>query len=283
MITMKMQGGLGNQMFQFATGYAIAKKLGVELALDISSYAHDPLRRFNLDLFRIDNKIVFDSKPTIVELGLSYNSFLFQVRWPEAPYSRMGYQTIADGDVISGYFQDERYFSEYRDDLMKIFMPHKPLSPVYESYFKSVRRANSVALTIRRGDYLQKQEYHGVLGSGYYGAALHHTLHEKSNSMPLDVFVFSDDIEWCKKNAMSSAYISSMTFINNDMTTRDHKGREDADIWLMKHCRAHILANSTFSWWGAYLSGSNRVVAPRNWYADKSIKHSIIPERWQQL
>lgn len=269
MITMKMQGGLGNQMFEFATGYAIAKKLGVELALDISSYAHDPLRRFNLDLFRIDNKIVFDSKTNVIETRLYYDPGLSSA--------------VRDGDVLSGYFQDERYFSEYYEELAKLFQPREfPLPFGYEGYLNKIVRGNSVALAIRRTDYLAKQDYHGVLTDDYYRHALDYMVNSMplSVSPPLNLFIFSDDIEWCKRNIN---YPCPTTFIENDMTTSSHLGREDADIFLMKHCRAHILANSTFSWWGAYLSGSNRVVAPRNWYADKSIEHSIIPKRWQQL
>jgi hypothetical protein len=73
-----------------------------------------------------------------------------------------------------------------------------------------------------------------------------------------------------------------MTFIENDMTTSGHVGREDADIFLMKFCRAHILANSTFAWWGAWLSNSNLVIAPEKWYSN-GMAHGIIPERWIEI
>lgn len=271
MITMKMQGGLGNQMFQFATGFAAAKRLGTELALDISSYAHDSLRQFNLDLFAIPMKVVFGAVPTVYEYGtLEYNPKLLK--------------EISEYAVLSGYFQDERYFPNLRTELSNLFQPRKSLPFGYEGYLNKIQNSNSVALTIRRGDYLKKQEYHGVLEAQYYRDALKWMRHNTTLGMNgLDLFVFSDDIQWCKKNLMLSTILNSMTFIENDMTSAKHMGREDADIHLMKHCKGHIIANSSFSWWGAWLSDSFFVVAPSNWYAKPEIKHSIIPERWHTI
>lgn len=268
---MRMQGGLGNQMFQFAAGYAAAKRLGAELALDISSYKFDRQRQFNLDLFAIPMKVVFGSVPTVSEYGtLEYNPKLLS--------------DISEFAVLSGFFQDERYFVNVRQELTNLFQSRKPLPFGYEGYLNKIVTSNSVALTVRRGDYLVKQGYHGVLEPHYYRAALHWMTRNTSLGMcALDLFIFSDDIEWCKKNIMLPSYLRSMTFIENDMTTRDHLGREDADIHLMKHCKGHILANSTFSWWGSWLSESPFVVAPKKWYADSEIKHSIIPDRWMKL
>lgn len=269
MITMKMQGGLGNQMFQYAAGYAMARRLGVELALDISSFTWDRQRQFNLDLFSIPNKIVRGAVRTIEE---------YDLRW-----EKWQTDSVKDGAVLSGYFQDERYFSEYRTELTNLFQSRKALPFGYEYYMQDAAKSNSIALTIRRGDYLDKQQYHGVLPADYYRSALDYMVHMTPvSAYGLDLIIFSDDIAWCRKNLMLSTNFSSMTFIDNDMTTRDHMGREDADIWVMKCCRGHILANSTFSWWGAWLSGSDRVVAPKRWFT-ADITHHIVPDRWVTL
>lgn len=270
MITMRMQGGFGNQLFQYATGYAISKACGTDLALDISSYKFDRMRQFNLDLFMISNRIVFGSVPTVSEYALDYDPMLVN--------------RVSDGAVLSGYFQDERYFSNVRQELTDLFQPRKPLPFGYEGYLDKIKTSNSVAMTIRRTDYLQKLGYHGVLEPGYYFDALHWLIRSTPLGLKgIDLFIFSDDINWCKSNCLVSDMKGTVTFIENDMTTRDHLGREDADIYLMKHCKGHILANSTFSWWGCWLSNSNFVVAPKNWYADSTIKTSIVPERWMQI
>lgn len=268
MITMMMQGGLGNQLFQYATGYAIAKKLGVELALDISNYKHDSLRRFNLDLFKIENKIVFDSRPTWVENDLTYQAM-----------------HVADGSVLLGYFQCEKYFAEYREELKQIFTPRQFLPFGYGNYYDKIMQSYvPVAVTIRRGDYLQKQDFHGVLGAKYYQRAILHidALNHKMLDSGIQLFVFSDDIEWCKQNFLAPNDRITIIYIQNDMTTPSHMGREDADIFLMKNCRHQILANSTFGWWGAWLSESEAIITPHNWFAN-GMAHDIVPERWTRI
>lgn len=271
-LTIYLQGGMANLMFQLGFGISQAKRLGVDLQLDVTSFKHDSMRRYNLDLWEgVNYKIVGGTRPTIFEQSMPYNPGFIN--------------SIKDGDCVKGYFQSEKFIQDVRPELLEIFQPRQPLS-----YSGSILRDrlietghHSAFLTIRRSDYLVKQDFHGVLPMSYYEKALAKL--EETVSDP-QILVFSDDPKWVHDNfRISYDYILAGSF---NQTRPDRVGREDEDIYLMSLCRNAIMANSSFSWMGAWLykgkEAGRVVVGPNQWFTDSSVdSRDIIPERWIRL
>lgn len=269
-ITTMLQGGCGNQMFQLAFGLQQARRHNTDLILDTTLLEQDRMRQYNLGLFRgVNEKIVTGSVPNVFEQGLAFNRRIFY--------------DVKDGDVLRGYWQSEAYFSGVEREIREKFQFRQPL-PTYNVVHR-IREAgkHSVALTIRRSDYLLKQDYHGVLPWSYYEAALA-KIEEKHGS--LRVFIFSDEPEWCQQNIqMKYPHGVVGTF---DRTTHDHLGREDYDLYLMSLCHNVVLANSSFSFWGAWLGDENKpdrvVIGPKQWFTTPTADSStIMPERWIRI
>jgi hypothetical protein len=160
---------------------------------------------------------------------------------------------------LSGYFQSEKYFQSKAEDIKYIFSPSKDwISDVQSSH------RESVSVHVRRGDYLHLPNHHPCCTLDYYNEALQQFPNSK-------IVIFSDDIEWCKKQ-----FDSNYTFI---------QGQSDYDdLWTMSKCDHHIIANSSFSWWGAWLGHNphKTVIAPKNWFG-KNLKHNtndLYPDEW---
>ena len=271
MITIILQGGLGNQLFQYFFGLATASRLGTGLLLDVSKLQHDSMRQYNLGLFNIKGPLVIGSKPTVHERGLPYDTDLVE--------------SIKDGDVLQGYWQSEEYFNNLsRPEILEKFRPQQQVPQLYyEGAIQRIKDAGerSTFLTVRRTDYLRKQDFHGVLQAEYYQSALK-LIKEKSGVEP-KVFVFSDDPQWCKENLLKDWEVVG----TYDQTTATHLGREDLDLHMMSLCRHGVMANSSFSWWGAWLGDGETgrvVVAPKQWFTTTTVdSRDIVPERWHQI
>jgi len=272
MITTMLQGGLGNQMFQYAHGLAQARRLGVELQLDTGLLDNDGLRQYNLDLFSgVDEAITKGSKANVIERGLPYDESL--------------YYHVKDGDVLRGYWQCEDYFGGLVPLLFAKFKPKAGIPSNMQYLVDDIKSSpSSTFLTIRRTDYIKKQEFHGVLPIEYYREALG-LIHSKTGIAPR-VFVFSDDPQWCKESLyLNYPFVLAGSF---DQTTPTHLGREDIDMYLMSLCRHAVMANSSFSWWGAWLGDFTRqprvVIGPSQWFTSSAVdSRDIIPERWIRL
>jgi hypothetical protein len=273
MITTMLQGGLGNQMFQYAMGLAQATRLGVELQLDTTYLQNDKMRQYNLGLYgNITEKIVTGSVPTVNEDGLPFKQY-----------------DIKDGDVLKGYWQSEKYFENIWYLIADKFNMAKPVSELY--YTGLVKRISdagplSTFVTIRRTDYVQKQDFHGVLPREYYLKAILDIRHHLQKDPVL--FVFSDEPDWCKQNL--DLVLPFEVCGTYDRTTATHLGSEDLDLYLMSLCRNAIMANSSFSWWGAWLGDGfgfrwgRNVIAPKQWFTtDKVDSKDIVPERWRLI
>jgi len=154
---------------------------------------------------------------------------------------------------IDYYFQDPFYFDDYADEVRAIFSSDIP------------KRTDAVAIHVRRGDYINNAFYYDLMETDYYKEAMKLFPNEK-------FIVFSDDIEWCKKQEV----FNDCVFFH---------GTETEDMNKMASCKGHIIANSTFSWWGAWLCPDypkNKVVAPNNWFADKN-ERTILPDHWIKI
>lgn len=274
MITMILQGGLGNQMFQYAMGLAQARRLGVDLQLDISRLQRDRMRQYNLSLFAgVTEPLIYAApQPTIEESSMPYHPELVA--------------RIKDGDVICRNYQCEKYFLNVEAEIRAKFVPKQPLPQMFFPYAQeliSKAGPRSVMLGIRRTDYVVQQAFHGVLPDGYYREAIH-KVHRDLGVDPV-LFVFSDEPTWCKEN-LKLPYETHVVG-TYDYTTSNHMGREDADMVLMGMCQYAIIANSTYHWWGAWLGDPEKkkmIIGPKQWFTTTTEDpRDIMPERWIRL
>jgi glycosyl transferase family 11 len=249
-ITTMLQGGCCNQLFQFAFGLATAERLGVRLQLDVGLLRNDSMRQYNLGLFRgVTEKLCEGNRTTISECGLPYNQKIVD--------------SIKDGDVLQGYWQSEKYFKLVENLIRYAIVPNQPLTNFGKQTAAKIAGAGprSTFLTIRRTDYVQKQDFHGVLVMDYYLKALD-IINQKVQPY---VFVFSDEPDWVRQNFwIPYEWELAGSF---DQTTPRHLGREDQDLYLMSLCSNAVMANSSFSWWGAWLGEKKQtVIAPKKWF-----------------
>lgn len=290
MIGIKLVGGLGNQMFQYAFGRALSEQKKQPLMLDTAWYynipAADTPRTFDLncfplkaDVFRSDqespfsfHKIKFLEK---VMKKLSERRMLplkdyFAERMPsfdESVFETQGKM------YFDGYWQSPQYFEKIRDLLIEEFTP-KDLTSFDKEMMTKVKNTSSVSVHIRRGDYVSNdyaRARHLVCDRDYYDKALS-SLNEKYSN--LKYFFFSDDPEWVK----SEFYDLDIEVIEGN------QDRPWIDLYLMSGCRHHIIANSSFSWWGAWLSTEEgETIAPRIWFTNGDPMDDLIPENWVRL
>lgn len=274
MITITTQGGLGNQMFQYAFGLAQANRLQTELGIDNSRNGLHTFRPFNLSLFDPSEIITEPKLPTYFEKNLAHH--------PEVN------EEITDGDVLFGYWQSEKYFQEIGRTIRRKLTPYvnpakRPWGREAVDFLGKILAAGNRAtmLGMRRGDYLKKLNYHGVMPDEYYSAALG-VVTQKVVDDPI-LFIFSDEPDWVEANM---AFPFETHIFKNAATIPGRMGREDIDLALMSYCNNAIIANSSFHWWGAWLGDQRRrgvVVAPTVWFTDhtsQSYAGDIVPDRW---
>lgn len=239
--------GLGNQLFCIANALSYAK--------DSNKVAFFPTLNAEADLKKY--KDVFYKK---LKIGRNIN--MHDSTYAESSF---GYSEIPDlnGNVfLDGYFQSAKYFEHNRDFILEELNIPELKSIVSEKYgdFSSY-----TSIHVRRGDYLKLKDYHGLLDVEYYKKATSLIGQDEK------FVVFSDDIEWCKNN---------LTFLNNVIYFSCEEDWED--MVLMATCRNNIIANSTFSWWSAWLSG-NEAIAPNEWFANGINTSDLYCEGWEKL
>jgi len=252
MITSLLQGGLGNQLFQIATTISLATKNDDEAVFSIHNH-HLPNqgRRCHNYLETIFRNLTFSSDIEVVNV----------YREPSFEYREIEYKPQLG---LVGFFQSEKYFQECRDDLRQIFSPDSYSLDLIEENYGSLLEENTVFLHVRRGDYLKYRTHHPPCSLDYYNKA--------ASFFPQDAvfLVLSDDIEWCKSELVDDRFV----FVENN---EDH-----IDFYLMTLCKNAIIANSSFSWWGAWLGDKETIIAPSQWFG-KSTSHDtsdLIPEEW---
>lgn len=255
-------------MFIYATALAAAIRLETDLQLNVSGFAADPMRQYSLGLWSgVNEPLDFGplKDPIVGEKGLPYN--------PEVVAQ------ILKNSTLFGYFQCERYFQEIESLLQTRFAPKQPLSANGQEMEQRIKAAGdkSVFLTVRRTDYT-RTDFHGVLTMGYYLQAAEIIAAQVPDPQ---IFVFSDEPEWCKDNFRLP--YKTVVAGNYNQTTAKHLGREDEELWLMRQCKHAILANSSYSWWGAWLNPDRDriVIGPKQWfYKANEDPKDIIPARW---
>ncbi|UWQ18475.1 alpha-1,2-fucosyltransferase [Jannaschia sp. M317] len=275
MITARLLGGLGNQMFQYATGRALALRLGTDLALDARATDAKGGHWLNgLSAWQIRTVPPADLPPDRKGAPLRYAIWRATTR---RLLRQQGHGLDArvlnapDDTYLHGYFQSEGYFADHADTIRADLTPSAPLPPAAEAIADRIRGdATTVSLHVRRGDYLSSGAY-GTCDGAYYARALDLI---RARVPDLRIHAFSDDPAWVRDNLSLP--------VPMEVVELPGAGPE-VDMHLMSLCRHHIIANSTFSWWGAWLNPAQGkiVVAPEVWFRDPALTNAdLIPAGW---
>lgn len=294
MIITKLQGGLGNQLFQYAVGVQVSKRLNTTLKLDLSDYeTQGNIRSYKLDAFNIDATIAtndelqkFDLKQKRITSikGYRFIKKFIPFNWfpitnePHFHYAPK-IESLNDNHLLIGYWQTEKYFAGIIPELRKQLTLKNNWSEQAQLYATQMSKTNAVSLHIRRGDYVSVPKFaerFGTCSPEYYQQAIAHLLSEINDA---HFFVFSDDLDWVKANQQLFNGCKQITYIEN--TATDYE-----DLVLMGKCQHHILANSSFSWWGAWLNPSAQkiITAPKIWFAGLPYNTTdLIPSTWIRI
>jgi hypothetical protein len=286
MIIVKITGGLGNQLFQYALGRALSLKLECELVLDISFYPQQTLRKYELDKFNVKARLATDQEVRKAGAGNHFIARiirklgLISILYPNYIKERESVKYVKEidecklGFYLDGYWQNPKYFELYKRQLCEDFVPVEDISKQAIEWLKKIKETNSISLHVRRGDYVQNvhtNSVHGTCSLNYYRDAIEHI--QQKIDFPV-FYIFSDDMHWCKDNI---DFINNVNFVDDTNTAID-------DLMLMKNCKANIIANSTFSWWAAWLSNNEITIYPKAWFNEApSNLVSLFPVNWKSF
>jgi len=283
-------GGLGNQMFQYAFGRYLSLKNKTDLKFDISWFSKSNYaRNYMLYIFNIDEKFAGDSEINrmkyktenyfIINLlkKLKKDNILYKKTYNNEKKfnfsSKLTKIMINDG-YFDGYWQSGKYFSDIKEIIKKDFaikiQPDKKIIKI----LNTIKRENSVSIHVRRGDYIINpgtNAYHGVCSLEYYKKAVRIIKEKLKNPI---FYLFSDDAEWIK-NEFKLDIKYKIPGCNYDYD----------DFRLMQSCKHHITANSSFSWWSAWLSEYKNkiIICPSKWFNESIDTADLIPENWIQI
>jgi len=276
-IYVKIYGGLGNQMFQFAAGYAAAKNKKTKLSLDLDYYKKNNLHN-NFELQKVFdiksnvNILVKSNKFNFFKIIKQFDFTVHKFNENQFHYNK-NILNISNNTILDGYWQSERYFKKYENEIKKIFTFKVNLNKIEYNYFDEIYNNNSVSVHIRRGDFLlKKNDNHKTDLNDYYLEAIKRIA---KKFYKVKFYLFTDDPNWVR-NYFNMNYDHKIVDINQ-------KEKSYIDMYFMSLCKANIIANSTFSWWSAWLNNNNDkiICAPRNWFNDKTINtDDLIPRKW---
>lgn len=296
MTVVKLMGGLGNQMFQYATARRIAWRNKSVLKLDLSTLQGEPgsdtPRRFELHHLSITAQPASPSEIAgltmqaaasresvlghlLQKLGLRPLPVFYRER--HFHFDRAVLR-MSDNSYLEGYWQSEKYFADIKELILTEFSFKHPLSGMNLQLAQSMQTTSSVSLHIRRGDYVSSSAitaFHGTCSLQYY---LNAAAKIASEVPAPHFFVFSDDTEWVKEHLLLPY---TMTMVEHNGPDAGHE-----DMRLMSMCRHHIIANSSFSWWGAWLNPrpDKIVIAPSRWFNDPSVDTGdLLPASWLRM
>jgi glycosyl transferase family 11 len=275
MVVLPLVGGLGNQLFIRAFGYALEAE-GNEVVFDRTPLDNDDARGYVLDKFNCEVPFGQPRGERLQEPDLIYH-----------PEFLRKYDRDA---TLTGYWQSEKYWSPaVQEKIKKSFVLRQNLSDQSLSVAGEIANSNSVSLHVRRTDNLHSRSLHGLLSDEWYEKAIDRLI-ACIDDLDYLFFVFSDDIEWCKNHIADFGHTTIFVdhnapgcVVDSENVLAKAEGGQHEDLILMAMCKHHIVARSTFSWWGAYLGGHPKkvVVAPKVWFLrDNELSRDIIPNEW---
>ncbi len=296
MIILRVRGGLGNQLFQYAAGKSLALHHHTSFKLDLYFYSTHRNRKFELKNFNIPIELAsrdevheFTGRNPVERFLHKRENYL---RCPSVfaqPHYHFysDYFGLPDHLYLSGYFQSEKYFKQIVAEIRNWYTTTKPLDSVNTKLSEEMASMDSVAVHVRRGDYTnQYASFFGTVPDAYYQKAIKEIQSRITNPK---FFIFSDDIAWARKNLM----LDHAVFVEHNQGDDSFK-----DLLLMSRCKHNIIANSTFSWWGAWLNRNpdKVVIAPQVWFRESYYEGKVpvyptriyntkdlIPEEWIRL
>jgi hypothetical protein len=283
MITVRLSGGMGNQMFQYACGRALSLKYNTDLQLD-TAYLLDrrprknfTFRDYDLDVFNITADVMSFKKASwklLFEKGISK---LLKPRGVEKGFAfDPAVLRLGPNVLLQGYWQSPHYFSEISDTVREDFSLKGSLSQESKMLLEEIKNTKSVCVHVRRGDYV-RNVYHDIgLEKAYYDRGLRFISDKKGIGK---VYIFSDDLEWCKEHLK---FPFETMYVGQEYAGKKGEGH----LILMSNCKHFIIPNSTFSWWAAWLCTNPEkiVIAPKQWFADDTIDSAdLIPEEWVRI
>lgn len=290
MIVVRLKGGLGNQLFQYAISFTLSQRLGMDFFADTSFFGDDHQRSYKLGKLKV--AIKESSANMIPSLHVIYKSKYFNkvlrllrirklpmrnwVYFLEESYATTSediFMLNAKNIYIDGYFQSPLYFSDYREQLLEHIQPTYLPNSEYLYMLDKIQTTESVAVHVRRGDFIKSGKfdiYHYVLDEEYYYNAIKVIKNHVERPM---FFWFSDDIKWVKEKFRSK---DNFVFVN---LKSEHSDIDE--LMLMKACKHVITANSTFSWWGAWLNENEESIkiVPEQQYGNPD----MIPNEWIKI
>ena len=298
MLIMKIIQGTGNQMFQYAYALAASKRIGAELKLDLEWYeSNSDHRPYILDRFNISAKEATKAEIEYVKSKNASNFLGYRWNLLRDKLAPIHKKVLVDEDIkqvdwnlkkpyknsyISGYFTSEKFFNDFSEDVRSELTFTGGMSDESQRVAKSMQQTNSVAISFRRGDFLTK-EWQNVCSLEYYQRAIDYI---KSIVLDPVFYVFSDELDWVRENINRGVDVQDMGFNYADYMQ---------DMRLMTQCKNHIITNSTFSWWGAWLSGSKNIICPEHWLNPNIETHKkefngswvefshVLPESWKRI
>ena len=296
MIYLNLDGGLGNQMFQYAFARSLTLKYKTELffiekLLNKKIKNNQISRSFELDVFNIKKSKVklTNLKKTIFFFYNLFNILLVKFGFKNLQTSNYfvernfsynkGINKIKKDCFLSGYWQSPLYFQSVESIIRKDFIFPQIKESTNIEILKKIKKTNSVSIHVRRGDFLNTKDHgiHGVCSLRYYENAISYIL---SNTEKPVFFIFSDDQEWVKQNFN---LVSNYYFVEGNTGKKSY-----LDMHLMSECKHNIIANSSFSWWGAWLNSNNEkiIIAPDKWFSNKTFNiqtNDLIPKNWIRI
>ena len=273
MIIVKIKGGLGNQLFCYSFAKALSMK-GINVKIDDHSFfqkkiIHEgyQLNYFNISLESANLKEIYKyrgSNSFVKKINLYRNKYIIEkdIRFDKS------FLELRGDIYVEGYFQSEMYFKSHRELLLSELKFSCDLSS--QKIYNEILNNQYCSVHIRRGDYTNKTnlKIHGVLDLSYYNKAINFL---KAKGFK-NFIIFSDDIEWCKNHFK----INGLNIVFSDFGLNNIQ-----ELNLMSRCNSNIIANSTFSWWGAWLNMNNKkfVIAPKKWFSNDT-PSDIVPQNW---
>jgi hypothetical protein len=297
MICVCLSGGLGNQMFQYALAKSLSLRNNCSILLDTSELLDQSklkleiVRSLELEIFDIPAKVASvndlrNYKPIFFRIlnsiacrlgfrGLTLSSYYIEQNFL---FDKRVFD-LRKNCFISGFWQSPLYFNHIESLIRKDFQFKNVDGKANIIYLNNITKFNSVSIHFRRGDFLNS-ELHGIHGTcsiDYYQSAISYI---KSKIFSPVFFIFSDDVPWVQSNIKLEADIHFVTGNNFE--------KSYLDMYLMSQCQHNIIANSSFSWWGAWLNDnpSKIVIAPKIWFVDKNLNKQtgdLIPDTWVRL
>jgi Glycosyl transferase family 11 len=294
LVVSRMMGGMGNQMFQYSAGLCVARRLGAAHRLHLAQPAEATVRQFSLACFPLKSRFA-------APWELPVSAWAAKRGWLERKAVQACERVVprrftvltqtdtplddrlfsATGSVyLDGYWQSEAYFSDVSEEVRSLFTSWPTLSGEMRVVNSAIAGCSSVAVHVRRGDYVsnrQSSRSHGVCPTSYYASGVAEIARRRDD---VTAFVFSDEPEWCRQHLELGC---RTTFVEGSANHPDWE-----DMAVMSHCRDHVISNSSFSWWAAWLASAEDkiVVAPRRWFLDEareSRASTIVPPTWLRL